>query len=71
MVLPTEFIKLVAKIKRKIPLLLVETVLENPQQTIQQDKEITLYQSQLHFSTDKLYLLRVFINTTNSACQGG
>ena len=42
----------------------VEVVLENPQQTLQQDEEITAYQSQLDFGTGKLYLLRVFINTT-------
>ena len=50
--------------KRKIPISLVEVVLENPQQTLQQDEEITVYQSQLDFGTGKLYLLRVFINTT-------
>jgi len=50
--------------KRKIPISLVEVVLENPQQTLQQDEEITAYQSQLDFGTGKLYLLRVFINIT-------
>jgi hypothetical protein len=50
--------------KRKIPISFVETVLKNPQQTIQQDEEITIYQSQLDFGTGKLYLLRVFVNIT-------
>ena len=50
--------------KRKIPISLVEVVLENPQQTLQQDEEITVYQSQLAFGTGKHYLLRVFINIT-------
>jgi len=50
--------------KRKISISLVEVVLDNPQQTLQQDEEITIYQSQLDFGTGKLYLLRVFINIT-------
>jgi hypothetical protein len=29
--------------KRKVPISFVETVLENPQQTLQQDEEITIY----------------------------
>jgi hypothetical protein len=49
--------------KRKVPISFVEAVLENPQQTLQQDEEITIYQSQIDFGTGKLYLLRVFINT--------
>ena len=50
--------------RRKISISLVEMVLENPQQMLQQDEEIIIYQSQLDFGTGKLYLLRVFINTT-------
>jgi hypothetical protein len=50
--------------KRKVPISFVEAVLENPQQTLQQDEEITIYQSQMDFGTGKLYLLRFFINTT-------
>lgn len=50
--------------KRKVPISFVETVLEDPQQILQQDEEITIYQSQMDFGTGKLYLLRVFINTT-------
>ena len=50
--------------KRKVPISFVEAVLENPQQTLQQDEEITIYQSQLDFGTNRLYLLRVFTNTT-------
>ncbi len=52
--------------KRKIPISFVEEVLENPQQVFSQDEEITVYQSQLDFGTGKLYLLRLFINTTIS-----
>ena len=29
--------------KRKVPISFVEAVLENPQQTLQQDEEITIY----------------------------
>ncbi|NJL57346.1 DUF4258 domain-containing protein [bacterium] len=50
--------------KRQLPLFLVETVLENPQQILQQDEEIAIYQSQLDFGAGKPYLLRVFINIT-------
>lgn len=50
--------------KRKVPISFVEAVLENPQQTLQQDEEITIYQSQMDFGTGKFHLLRVFINTT-------
>ncbi|MGB3517294.1 MAG: DUF4258 domain-containing protein [Elainellaceae cyanobacterium] len=50
--------------KRKVPISFVEAILENPQQTLQQDEEITIYQSQFDFGTGKLYLLRVFINIT-------
>ncbi|NJM28488.1 MAG: DUF4258 domain-containing protein [Pseudanabaena sp. RU_4_16] len=48
--------------RRKIPISFVEAVLENPQQTLQQDEEIAIYQSQLDFGIGKLYLLRVFVN---------
>ena len=50
--------------KWKVPICFVEAVLKNPQQTLQQDEEITIYQSQIDFGTGKLYLLRIFINTT-------
>ena len=50
--------------KRKIPISFVEEVLENPQQVFPQDEEITVYQSQLDFGKGKLYLLRLFMNTT-------
>jgi len=50
--------------KRKVSISFVEAVLENPQQALQQDEEITIYQSQMDFGTGKLYLLRVFINIT-------
>ena len=35
--------------KRKVPISFVEAILENPQQTLQQDQEITIYQSQRLF----------------------
>ncbi|WP_072621114.1 DUF4258 domain-containing protein [Spirulina major] len=50
--------------KRKIPIPFIEAVLEQPEQIIQQDSEVTIYQSKIDFGTGKLYLLRVFINTT-------
>lgn len=50
--------------KRRVPISFVEAILENPQQTLQQDEEIAIYQSQMDFGTGKLYLLRVFINIT-------
>ena len=50
--------------KRKVPIFFVEAVLENPQQILRQDEDITIYQSQVDFGTGKLYLLRVFINAT-------
>ncbi len=50
--------------RRKIPISIVEAVLKDPQQILEQSKDITIYQSQLDFDTDKLYLIRVFINTT-------
>jgi len=46
--------------KRKVPISFLEAILDNPQQTLQEDEEITIYQSQMDFGT----LLRVFINTT-------
>lgn len=48
--------------KRKISISLIKNVLENPQQILQQDEEISIYQSQVDFGSGKLYLLRVFIN---------
>jgi Domain of unknown function (DUF4258) len=50
--------------RRNIPISFVEAVLHNPQQVLQQNAEITIYQSQLDFGTAKLYLIRVFINTS-------
>ena len=50
--------------RRKIPISLAEAVLKDPQQILKQSKDITIYQSQLDFDTGKLYLIRVFINTT-------
>lgn len=52
--------------RRKIPISIVEAVLQDPQQILQQNEEITIYQSQLDFGTAKIYLIRVFINTTRN-----
>ena len=52
--------------RRKIPISLVEAVLKDPQQILEQSKDITIYQSQLDFGTAKIYLIRVFINTTRN-----
>ncbi|MBE9176718.1 DUF4258 domain-containing protein [Synechocystis salina LEGE 06155] len=49
--------------KRKIPIALVEQILNNPQQILQQDEEIQIYQSKFTFDTGKTYLIRIFINT--------
>ncbi|PZO36759.1 MAG: hypothetical protein DCF19_20490 [Pseudanabaena frigida] len=50
--------------KRKIPIALVEYVVDNPQQVLTQDKDIRIYQSQVNLGTGKLYLLRIFVNET-------
>ena len=52
--------------RRKIPISLVEAVLKDPQQILEESKDITIYQSQLDFGTAKIYLIRVFINTTRN-----
>ena len=49
--------------RRKIPIELVEHTIENPQQILKQDEEISIYQSQIDFGAGKLFLLRVFIAT--------
>ncbi|MGD1903985.1 MAG: DUF4258 domain-containing protein [Geitlerinemataceae cyanobacterium] len=50
--------------KRKISRFLVEEILKNPQQTIPQDDEITIFQSQIAAETEKRYLIRIFVNIT-------
>ena len=52
--------------KRQISRFLVETILKNPQQTIPQDDEITIFQSQITSDTQKRYLLRIFVNITTN-----
>jgi hypothetical protein len=48
--------------KRGIPLSMLESVLNSPQQIILQAEGTKAYQSQLDFGTGKAYLLRVIIN---------
>ncbi|NJN75935.1 MAG: DUF4258 domain-containing protein [Synechococcaceae cyanobacterium RL_1_2] len=48
--------------KRQIPIELVEKILQNPQQILEQDEQIQIYQSKFTFNTNKTYLLRIFIN---------
>lgn len=48
--------------KRQIPIELVEETLQNPQQILEQDEQIQIYQSKFTFNTNKTYLLRIFIN---------
>lgn len=50
--------------KRKIPIDIVEYVVQNPQQVLIQEKDIRIYQSQVDLGTGKIYLLRIFINET-------
>jgi Domain of unknown function (DUF4258) len=50
--------------KRKIPQSLITAILKNPQQTLPQDDEITIFQSQVKFDNNKTYLIRVFANIT-------
>ena len=50
--------------KRKIPIDIVEYLVQNPQQVLIQEKDIWIYQSQVNLGTGKIYLLRIFINET-------
>jgi len=49
--------------KRKIPLRVVELILNHPSQIIEEDK-LTIYQGLFTGNNGKKYLLRVFLNTT-------
>jgi hypothetical protein len=48
--------------RRSIPLTLVESVMENPQQIISEYQEKKAYQSQIDFGGGKLYLLRIIVD---------
>ena len=49
--------------KRKIPLQVLELILNHPSQIIEEDK-LTIYQGLFTGNNGKNYLLRVFLNTT-------
>ncbi|NDJ15944.1 DUF4258 domain-containing protein [Myxacorys almedinensis] len=48
--------------RRKIPSELLNSVLERPQQVIEQDDSTHIYQSQLRFENGRSYLLRVVVS---------
>ncbi|NER99732.1 MAG: DUF4258 domain-containing protein [Symploca sp. SIO1B1] len=48
--------------KRQIPLSIIDSVINSPQQIILQSDGTKAYQSQLDFGSDKNYLLRIIIN---------
>ncbi|MBI5286516.1 MAG: DUF4258 domain-containing protein [Deltaproteobacteria bacterium] len=50
--------------RRQIPDTLVKSVLENPQQVVEEYGNKKAYQSQIDFGEGKIYLLRVIVNDT-------
>lgn len=50
--------------RRGIPLNFVESVIENPQQIVDEYGSKKAYQSKIDFGKGKMYLLRVIINDT-------
>ena len=48
--------------RRKIPLFLLKSVLEKPQQVITEKRDRKVYQSQLDFGEGKIFLLRAIID---------
>jgi hypothetical protein len=48
--------------RRAIPLDLLESVLQNPQQVVSERIGRKAYQSQLHFGTGKIFLLRAIVD---------
>jgi len=50
--------------ERGIPLALVESVLERPEQVLPERSGRRAYQSQIDFGGGKLFLLRVIVNDT-------
>ncbi len=47
--------------RRAIPMELLESVLNNPQQVIEQPDGKKVYQSQVEFGPDKIFLLRAIV----------
>ena len=47
--------------KRKIPILVLETILQNPEQIIEEDG-LKVYQGTFIANNDKTYLLRAYVN---------
>ena len=50
-------------IKRKIPLQVLQSVLDCPGQIVEEER-LTIYQGLFTASNNKTYLLRIFLNTT-------
>lgn len=50
-------------IKRKIPLQVLQSVLDCPGQIIEEER-LTIYQGLFTASNNKTYLLRIFVNTS-------
>ena len=50
--------------RRSIPLTLLESVLENPQQIVSERGGKKAYQSQLDFGSGKIFLLRAIVDET-------
>lgn len=50
--------------RRSIPLTMLESVLENPQQVLPERSGKKAYQSQLDFGGDKIFLLRAIVDET-------
>jgi hypothetical protein len=48
--------------RRQIPIELLDSVLESPQQVIEQNDGTRIYQSQLQFENGRIYLLRVVVS---------
>jgi hypothetical protein len=48
--------------RRRIPFNLVESVLENPQQVVEEYGDKKAYQSKIDFGDGKIYLLRVIVD---------
>ena len=53
--------------RRKIPEGFVESVLEHPQQIIDDPEGVRIYQSRVDFGGGKIFLLRVFVSGEGDA----
>ena len=54
--------------ERRIPIELIESVLQDPGQIVEEREDKKAYQSQMHFETSKLFLLRVIVNDLVDPC---